>query len=177
MSVTGGRLMLHARYRFSVRGIRAFSSGDAASRVGEGLLFILGLAGAALSSTNAMADPDVGLEEIVVTAQKRPTRLEDTPVAVSAFTPDSIERNRIQGLGDVALRAPSVSFVPINKGEAYVSIRGTRVDTPGAGWDDAVTVFIDDIPMTGVSDNSRISLTCAVLKCCGARRALCSDAM
>jgi iron complex outermembrane receptor protein len=117
-------------------------------------LFTLGLAGAALFSADAMAEPDVGLEEIVVTAQKRATRLEDTPVAVSAFTPDSIERNRIEGIGDIALRAPSVSFVPINKGEAYISIRGTRVDTPGAGWDDAVTVFIDDIPMTGVGDNA-----------------------
>jgi iron complex outermembrane recepter protein len=94
------------------------------------------------------------LQEVIVTAQKRETRLENTPVAVSAFTPDSIERNRIQGLDDIALRTPSVSFVEINKGEAYISIRGTRVDTPGAGWDDAVTVFIDDIPMTGMGDNA-----------------------
>jgi iron complex outermembrane receptor protein len=105
----------------------------------------------------AEADPEPAagiLEEVTVTAQKRETRLEDTPVAVSAFTPDSIERNHIQALADVALRAPSVSFVQINKGEAYISIRGSRVDTPGAGWDDAVTVFIDDIPMTGMGDNA-----------------------
>jgi iron complex outermembrane receptor protein len=110
---------------------------------------------AATSGQRAATESASGaLEEVTVTAQKRETRLESTPVAVSAFTPDSIERNHIQGLDDIALRTPSVSFVQINKGEAYISIRGSRVDTPGAGWDDAVTVFIDDIPMTGMADNA-----------------------
>lgn len=94
------------------------------------------------------------LQEVTVTAERRPTPLEKTPVAVSAFTPETIERDRIQGIQDIALRAPSVSYVQINKGEAYISIRGTRVDTPGAGWDNAVTVFIDGIPMTGMGDNA-----------------------
>jgi len=73
---------------------------------------------------------------------------------VSAFTPDFIDRNRIQSLDDVALRTPSLAFVQLNKGEAYISIRGTLVNTPGAGWDDSVTTFIDDVPMTGAGDNS-----------------------
>src|SRR3984893_7945001 len=94
------------------------------------------------------------LQEIIVTAQKRETGLEKTPIAESAFTPSSIEANRIQGIEDIALRVPSVSFVQINKGEAYISMRGTLVNTPGAGWSDAVTVFIDDVPMTGMADNS-----------------------
>lgn len=93
-------------------------------------------------------------EEIVVTAERRQTKLQETPIAVSVLTPEMIEANHIQTLDDVALRAPSVTYVALNKGEAYVSIRGTLVNTPGAGWDDAVTTFIDDVPMTGVGDNS-----------------------
>jgi iron complex outermembrane receptor protein len=109
-----------------------------------------------MATANADADsPSSGvLEEVTVTAQKRKTKLEDTPIAVSAFTPDFIDRNRIQSLDDIALRTPSVAFVQINKGEAYISIRGTLVNTPGAGWDDSVTTFIDDVPMTGAGDNS-----------------------
>jgi iron complex outermembrane receptor protein len=105
-------------------------------------------------STAADTEPSIGLEEVIVTAQKRDTKLEKTPIAVSAFTPDFIDRNRIQSLDDVALRTPSVTFMQINKGEAYISIRGTLVNTPGAGWDDSVTTFIDDVPMTGAGDNS-----------------------
>jgi len=94
------------------------------------------------------------LPTIEVTAQKRKTKLEETPVAVSAFTPETIERDHIQGLDDVALRAPGVTFVQVIKGETYISIRGTLINTPGAGWDDSVTTFIDDVPTTGVGDNS-----------------------
>jgi iron complex outermembrane receptor protein len=121
----------------------------------------LGLAAAALFPAIGMANAEEEaaesrgtLEEVVVTAQKRASKLEETPIAVSAFTPDSIERNRIQGIDDIALRTPSVTFVQLNKGEAYISIRGTLVNTPGAGWDDSVTTFIDDVPMTGAGDNS-----------------------
>jgi iron complex outermembrane recepter protein len=110
---------------------------------------------AASSGSLGSAETRAGvLEEVIVTAQKRDSRLEDTPVAVSAFTPESIERDRIQSIEDIALRAPSMSFVQFNKGEAYISIRGTLVNTPGAGWDDSVTTFIDDVPMTGAGDNS-----------------------
>ena len=137
----------------------------ALSRVRRCLLFIFGLGAGGMLSPTVMADTSspgssvvetraAVLEEVIVTAQKRETRLQDTPVAVSAFTPDSIERDRIQSIDDIALRAPSMTFVQFNKGEAYISIRGTLVNTPGAGWDDSVTTFIDDVPMTGAGDNS-----------------------
>jgi iron complex outermembrane receptor protein len=127
-----------------------------------GLLTLFGLAAASAFPSRLMANADADatepaagvLEEVTVTAQKRETRLEDTPIAVSAYTPDFIDRNRIQSLDDVALRTPSLAFVQLNKGEAYISIRGTLVNTPGAGWDDSVTTFIDDVPMTGAGDNS-----------------------
>jgi iron complex outermembrane receptor protein len=104
-----------------------------------------------VSTSEAEAE---ALPVIVITAEKRKTKLEETPIAVSVFTPEVIERDRIQGLDDVALRAPSVTFVQVLKGETYISIRGTLINTPGAGWDDSVTTFIDDVPTTGVGDNS-----------------------
>jgi iron complex outermembrane recepter protein len=109
---------------------------------------------AATAGASAAESQNGYLVEIIVTAQKRETGLEKTPVADSAFTAESIERDHIQSFEDIALRVPSVSFVQFNKGEAYISIRGTLINTPGAGWDDSVTTFIDDVPMIGVGDNS-----------------------
>jgi iron complex outermembrane receptor protein len=127
------------------------------SRLSRQLLLVMASGACAVSCEMAMADPAVdedALPEIVITAQKRKTKLEDTPVAVSAFTPEMIERDHIQGLDDVALRAPGITFVQVIKGETYISIRGSLINTPGAGWDDSVTTFIDDVPTTGVGDNS-----------------------
>ena len=42
------------------------------------------------------------LEEIVVTAQKREIGLQSAPVAVTAFTGKSLERNRIFSISDLA---------------------------------------------------------------------------
>jgi len=110
--------------------------------------------GASNTDAGTSESDQEAIPAVIVTAEKRKTKLEDTPVAVSVFTPDAIEREHIQGLDDVALRVPGVTFVQIIKGETYISIRGTLIDTPGAGWDDSVTTFIDDVPTTGVGDNS-----------------------
>jgi iron complex outermembrane receptor protein len=147
-------------YRATVAETASFRTVGSLTRSSAGQLFMFGLVAAAMVPSMVMANAAADeattgiLEEVTVTAQKRDTRLEDTPIAVSAFTPDFLDRNRIQSLDDIALRTPSLAFVQLNKGEAYISIRGTLVNTPGAGWDDSVTTFIDDVPMTGAGDNS-----------------------
>jgi hypothetical protein len=89
---------------------------------GKALLTLMWAAGTAVASSED--DSKTGsLGEIIVTAQERETGLEKTPSAESVFTPSSIEANRIQGIDDIAFRVPSVSFVQINKGEAYISCR------------------------------------------------------
>lgn len=100
----------------------------------------------------AAADSAVKVNEVVVTAEKRETKLQDTPIAVTAFTPEIIEKNRIEHLGDVALRTPNVIYTQFSNQESYFSIRGTLINNNAAGWDDAVATFIDDVPTTGLGD-------------------------
>ncbi|MEP6967615.1 MAG: TonB-dependent receptor [Pseudomonadota bacterium] len=100
----------------------------------------------------AAADAAVTVNEVVVTAEKRETKLQDTPIAVTAFTPESIEKNRIEHLDDVALRTPNVTYTQFSNQESYFSIRGTLINNNAAGWDDAVATFIDDVPTTGLGD-------------------------
>ncbi len=117
---------------------------------GSAMCFVAGRAPAVVGKM----PPIPLLQEVMVTAEKMPTPLERTPVAVTAFTADRLARDNIQSLQGVALRAPSVSYVEINKGEVYISIRGSRVNTPGAGWNNQVTTFVDGVPMTGMGDNA-----------------------
>ena len=46
------------------------------------------------------------LEEIVVTAQKRAENLQDTPIAISAVTGDTIEKLNIDDIGAIAAANP-----------------------------------------------------------------------
>jgi iron complex outermembrane receptor protein len=54
----------------------------------------------------------VGLEEIVVTAQKREQSLQDVPIAVTAFTQDSLQANRIYNVNDLSGLAPGLTVRP-----------------------------------------------------------------
>src|SRR5450631_2684130 len=94
-----------------------------------------------------------GLFEIVITAQRRPTLLQDTPIAVTAITASEIERRRMVNLADVQLSVPSLTYVQITHQEAFLSIRGTSIKQDAPGTDLGVSVFIDDVPTTGIGDN------------------------
>jgi len=50
------------------------------------------------------------VEKVIVTARKRKESLKDAPVAVSAFTKDSIDKLNIQSLDDIARFTPGLSF-------------------------------------------------------------------
>ncbi len=47
------------------------------------------------------ANESVGLEEIIVTAQRQAQSLQAVPIAVSAFTAENLEKQQIQNSSDL----------------------------------------------------------------------------
>ena len=88
------------------------------------------------------------LEEIVVTARQREERLQDTPVAVSAFSEQQIEQKFVQDLRDLGRYAPNVSMgiIPGFR-SASIAIRGVSIGDIPSSFDPAVTVVVDDFFM------------------------------
>jgi iron complex outermembrane recepter protein len=93
------------------------------------------------------------LQEVVVTATRRATLLQETPVAITAFSGGALDRQHLEDLSNIATLAPSLVFTSLSRQESYPSIRGTTVGNDAPGSDLGVTVFIDDVPTTGVGDN------------------------
>jgi iron complex outermembrane receptor protein len=101
------------------------------------------------------ADPQAeSLDEIIVTATRRDTKLKETPVAETVVTGAAIEREHLVSFSDIAQMSPSLIFTERSATESYLSIRGTSVNNDAAGASQGVSVFIDDVPMIGVGDNS-----------------------
>jgi iron complex outermembrane receptor protein len=92
-------------------------------------LFCLGAAGlmpadVRAAATEAKAD-DIGLEEIIVTATKRKEALIDVPIAINAFTADTIAKAGIARAEDFVFLTPNVHFAQTtNVGESQIHIRG-----------------------------------------------------
>jgi len=85
-------------------------------------------------------------QDIIVTAQRRDTNLQDTPVAITAFSGETLEQERILTFEDLAARSTSLSFTALSPLDQEFNIRGitnTRLDSPSA--DQSIGIFVDDV--------------------------------
>ena len=64
------------------------------------------------------------LDNIVVTAEKRETDLQDTPIAISAYQGDYMRELELNEIQDVILQSPGTAFSRAG-GEGQIYIRAT----------------------------------------------------
>ncbi len=108
------------------------------------------LAGSMLGSAPAGAQ---ALDEIVVTAQRRETDLQTTPIAITAYGGEEIAEQKIFTVSDLANAVPSFSFTANTPLDVELNIRGitnTRLDAPSA--DPSVGTFVDGVYMGRTGD-------------------------
>lgn len=89
-----------------------------------------------------------GLDDIVVTARRSEERLQDVPVAVSAFNADTLETRNVTDVQSLANIAPGLSITPANSPTTLiVTIRGLGNTNPNTGADAAVGLYFNDVPI------------------------------
>ena len=90
------------------------------------------------------------LEEILVTAQRRQTLLQETPVAVTAFSGDAIEDIGIFDMTDISAMAPNTVFnkQPSSNSNSSIVIRGVGSGETSLMVDPKVGVYIDGMYMS-----------------------------
>jgi iron complex outermembrane receptor protein len=79
------------------------------------------LTGGAAMAQETAANASVMGGEIVVTARKREERLQDVPLAITAFTADQMRERQVRDVSDIAALTPGLNF------EAYIGGAGTPV--------------------------------------------------
>src|SRR5262245_59428691 len=68
-------------------------------------------------------DQDV-TEEIIVTAQKRATSLQDVPFSVAAVTSENLKESGASNIVEVARNVPGLYITDLGPGQSQVAIRG-----------------------------------------------------
>ncbi|MDF1835765.1 MAG: TonB-dependent receptor plug domain-containing protein, partial [Alteraurantiacibacter sp. bin_em_oilr2.035] len=86
-----------------------------------------------------------GLNEIIVTAQKRAENLQDVPVAVTAFGGEALDQANMKGLEDVQGRAPGLVISSFSPGQPEIAIRGVGTKEDGAGASDSTLIMVDGV--------------------------------
>ena len=94
----------------------------------------------------ALAESDLQIEEIVVTAQKREQSIQDVPVSVTAISADTIDSLGLQTTSDIARLSSSLTVIESNnKTNSALSIRGIGTNLFGIGIEQGVAVVVDDV--------------------------------
>jgi iron complex outermembrane receptor protein len=107
----------------------------------------------------------VGLEEVVITAQKRQQSLQDVPLSVSAFTGDMLKEGRMADIRGIVDFTPGFSGKTEDGFTDALSMRGIATNDFGIGGDPSVAMFVDGIwsgrtggVMTAMYDAERVEV-------------------
>ncbi|WP_317928561.1 TonB-dependent receptor [Halioxenophilus sp. WMMB6] len=111
--------------------------------VNSTLLSVLPLANAIAEQSSAPA-----LENIVVTAQRTEENIQSTPVSITAFSADDVEKFQIDNAKDLSQVAPNVLIKPVSGGSGGITpfIRGGGVsDGANITSEAEVGIYIDGV--------------------------------
>ncbi len=99
-----------------------------------------------VSLTTAPAYSQEGFEEIVVTATKRQSTLQEVPVAVSVTDSETIQQAQILDILDLQTSVPSLRVTQLqSSGNTNFVIRGFGNGANNPGIEPSVAVFIDGV--------------------------------
>jgi iron complex outermembrane recepter protein len=110
-----------------------------------------GFAFPAFAQGTAQATQDTatqgGLEEIVVTAERREEKLRDVPIAVTSFNAASLQERNITDIRGIQGFAPNVALVqsPGYQTETDLAIRGGVTINPAPYWDPTAGLYVDGV--------------------------------
>ncbi|HEY7638254.1 MAG TPA: TonB-dependent receptor [Steroidobacteraceae bacterium] len=110
----------------------------------------LALAAPAAGFAAAPSDESI-IEQIIVTAQKRETALQDVPFSVAAPTGDQIRNAGATSLPELGRMVPGLAITDLGPGQSQVALRGISAgqvvrDQPGVKAQ--VGVYLDESPIS-----------------------------
>ncbi len=107
--------------------------------------------GAAVSASSAPQDESDNLSDpgsvIVVTARRREERLQDVPIAITAYSGEQLQQSGAIDITDIAQTTPSVTLEPSRGTNNTLTafIRGVGQQDPVAGFEAGVGIYLDDV--------------------------------
>ncbi len=127
----------------------------------------MAVCGLFMASTGAVwaqvAPPGAELEEIVVTAEKRESTVQKTPISISVFTGAELQAKGLSDLTAVAQETPGVSFKTSGPGQTEFEMRGL---TSTGGESPTVGFYLDETALTppAMAQNGKVVIDPSLLR-------------
>jgi iron complex outermembrane receptor protein len=115
-------------------------------RAAIALLSLTSLCGSiAVKAGASDAEESAGIDEIVITAQKRTSTIQNTPISITAVSGEDLQARGITNFSTLAQSTPGVSLKSEGPGQTEIELRGM---TSSGGNSPTVGFYLDDIPLT-----------------------------
>ena len=105
-------------------------------------------------SFGIFAQESTGIEEVVVTAEKREQNLQDVPSSITAVSDTEMERGTYQNIFDLQTSVPSLVVGSAGASRPFLFIRGVGSRKFDPGTEGAVGVFVDEIYNTRFTNSN-----------------------
>ncbi|MEY4761860.1 MAG: hypothetical protein RLZZ200_1716, partial [Pseudomonadota bacterium] len=123
-----------------------------ASNCSAGVLLAAGMSVSAMpaQAQKAVQEDDGGIQEVVVTAEKRSESVQQVPIAISAFDGNSLQERGVGSVSQLAALSPNVNLdsgVSFTSSTAVLaaSIRGIGASDFAFNIDPAVGIYVDGV--------------------------------
>jgi iron complex outermembrane recepter protein len=104
----------------------------------------LGSALAAIQSAHAETEA-VGLDEIIVTAQKRAENINDVPLTIQAFSGASLRRSGVGDVTQLSQLTSGLNFARSGGNTPIFTLRGIGFNTPNLSSTSPVGIYADEV--------------------------------
>src|SRR6185503_13034324 len=95
---------------------------------------------------SAASEETVSSNDIIVTATREATRLQDVPMSVNVATGEDLEKFKIFDVKDVSQLAPGLELTNTTGRNNTTTLRGVTFD-PDQGTGPAVRVYLNETPV------------------------------
>lgn len=122
------------------------------TRLKMGSALVFGAIAVTPVCANAQSD-ESGVDQVIVTAQKRAESLQEVPVAISAITGDDFDNKQIINLEDIRNLVPNLYLEQALAGTTTpkMFIRGVGVDNQVFSFDTPIGLYFDDVYISRVT--------------------------
>ena len=96
--------------------------------------------------------PSGGVDDIIVTAQRRAESIQNVPISITAVSGDNLVKSGVTSLDGLQRVAPGVSIATVGSGfVSYTYVRGGGTNQLDPGSDPSVAFFVDEIYIGGTA--------------------------
>ncbi len=116
------------------------------SRLGFGTCAVFALMAGGAASVHAQSATEAAAPgEIVVTAEKRSSTVQDTPISITALSGDALRNQGVAGVQGIVAAVPGLSMRTAGPGQTELELRGL---SSSGGASPTVGFYLDDYTLT-----------------------------